>query len=85
MPGQVTPRSSAESGATGRVRHDEKITIYLSAEELVALEQAKLTLRAEHHLSADRGLIVRTAIAMALDQLESTPQRSELVRRLGGQ
>ena len=34
------------AGGSGRVRHDEKITVYVSRDELLALEQARLTLRA---------------------------------------
>src|SRR5690606_25369950 len=42
-----------------RVKHDTKITVYLSQQELLALEQARLTLRAEHDLRVDRGRLVR--------------------------
>jgi hypothetical protein len=71
-----------QSRGSGRVRHDEKITVYVSAEELLALEQARLTLRARHGLAVDRGRIVREAIAAALADLESGGGESELVRRL---
>jgi hypothetical protein len=37
-----------------RVKHDEKITVYISAEELLALESARLTLRGQHGVAADR-------------------------------
>jgi len=67
---------------SGRVRHDEKITVYVSADELLALEQARLTLRARHGLAVDRGRIVREAIAATLADLESGGGESELVRRL---
>jgi hypothetical protein len=70
------PRSS------GRVRHEEKITVYVSAEELLALEQARLTLRARHGMAVDRGRIVREAIAAMLADLEANADDSELVRRL---
>ena len=39
------------------MRHDEKITVYISKEELLALETARLTLRG-HGLAVDRGRIV---------------------------
>jgi hypothetical protein len=68
--------------STGRVRHDEKITVYVSQDELLALEQARLTLRARHGMAVDRGRIVREAIAAALAEFESTGGDSELVRRL---
>ena len=67
---------------TGRVRHTEKITVYVSVDELVALEQARLTLRARHELAVDRGRIVREAIAAALADLDARGDESELVRRL---
>ena len=69
-------------GTSGRVRHDEKITIYLSGEELLGLERARLLLRARHGVSVDRGRIVREAIAIALTDLDANGEASELVRRL---
>jgi hypothetical protein len=77
----ATDGSSARRGS-GRVRHDEKITVYVSAEELLALEQARLTLRARHGMAVDRGRIVREAIAAMLADLETGGEDSELVRRL---
>ncbi|MFC6358154.1 hypothetical protein [Luteococcus peritonei] len=73
-----------EPSATGRVRHDEKITVYVSSEELLGLEQARLQLRAQHGLRADRGRIVRAAVAIALAELAEHGADSELVRRLEG-
>jgi hypothetical protein len=67
---------------SGRIRHEEKITVYVSAEELVALEQARLTLRARYGMAVDRGRIVREAIAAMLADLEASADDSELVRRL---
>ena len=67
---------------SGRVRHDEKITVYVSQEELLALEQARLTLRAKHGMAVDRGRIVREAIAAALADLETNGGESDVVRRL---
>lgn len=67
---------------SGRVRHDDKITVYLSSEELLRLEQARLTLRSDHGLSVDRGRVVREAIAASLDDLEARGGDSEIVRRL---
>ncbi|SFD67550.1 hypothetical protein [Streptomyces aidingensis] len=67
---------------SGRERHDEKITVYVSAEELMDLEQARLVLRGEHGLAVDRGRIVREAVAVVLADLESRGEASILVRRL---
>jgi hypothetical protein len=68
---------------TGRQRHDSKITVYISADELLDLEQARLTLRAEHELAVDRGRIVREAVAAILADFEAHGPQSMLVRRLG--
>lgn len=65
-----------------RVKHDTKITVYLSQQELIALEQARLTLRAEHELRVDRGRLVREAIAVMLADLEASGAESVLARRL---
>lgn len=72
----------ASGRPTGREKHDEKITVYVSPEELVALEHARLDLRAVHGLAVDRGRIVREAIAVVLADLEAKGADSILVRRL---
>ncbi|MFW5417472.1 hypothetical protein J0910_12750 [Nocardiopsis sp. CNT-189] len=69
---------------SGRERHDEKITVYVSAAELLALEQTRLALRAEYGLSADRGRIVREAVGVLLADFEENGDTSLLVRRLSG-
>jgi hypothetical protein len=71
-----------ETPGTGRVKHEEKITVYVSAEELLALEQARLTLRAQHHLAVDRGRIVRAAVSLAMADLAKRGAKSDLVREL---
>lgn len=76
-----TPEEPGE--ASGRVRHDQKITVYLSTDELEALEDARIRLRREFGLSVDRGRIVRAAVAGGLSDLASDGQASDLVRRLG--
>ena len=81
-PVAAAANSSSDRRGSGRVRHDEKITVYVSAEELLALEQARLTLRARHGMAVDRGRIVREAIAALLADLEMSGDDSELVRRL---
>ena len=70
------PRSS------GRVRHEEKITVYVTADELVDLEHARLELRRSHRISSDRGRIVREAIAIVLADLKLNGEDSVLVDRL---
>ena len=54
----------------------------MSAEELVALEQARVNIRAQYGMAVDRGRIVREAIAAMLADLEASADDSELVRRL---
>jgi hypothetical protein len=75
-------RQVADRAPTGRERHEEKITVYCSAEELIDLETARLTLRAEHGMAVDRGRIVREAMAVVLADLEAKGEASILVRRL---
>ncbi|MFC8899751.1 hypothetical protein [Streptomyces cinereoruber] len=75
---------TASRRPSGRERHDEKITVYVSAEELMDLEHARLVLRGEHGLAVDRGRIVREAVAVVLADLESRGDASILVRRLRG-
>ena len=76
------PPAARKPRGSGRVRHEEKITVYVSHEELLALEQARLTLRAKHGMAVDRGRIVREAIAAALEDLEANGGESDVVRRL---
>ncbi|SEB66759.1 hypothetical protein [Streptomyces melanosporofaciens] len=83
--GQARRRArAANRRPSGRERHDEKITVYVSAEELMDLEHARLVLRGEHGLAVDRGRIVREAVAVVLADLESRGDASILVRRLRG-
>lgn len=81
-PGQRRARTPRRP--SGRERHDEKITVYVSAEELMDLEHARLVLRGEHGLAVDRGRVVREAVAVVLADLESRGEASILVRRLRG-
>ncbi|MEU9556581.1 hypothetical protein [Streptomyces fumanus] len=86
-PAAGAPRKRGRAAArrpSGRERHDEKITVYVSAEELMDLEHARLVLRGEHGLAVDRGRIVREAVAVVLADLETRGDASILVRRLRG-
>jgi hypothetical protein len=74
--------SSGSRRPTGREKHDEKITVYVSPQELVDLERARLSLRADHGLGVDRGRIVREALAVVIADLEAKGADSILVRRL---
>lgn len=68
--------------ASGRVRHDQKITVYLTAQELLDLEQARLRLRAEFDIAVDRGRIVREAVSELLQDLHERGPDATIVRRL---
>ena len=67
--------------ASGREAHSQKITVYLSADELLDLERARITLRARG-LPVDRGRLVREAIALLLADLDAGVESSMLARRL---
>jgi hypothetical protein len=67
---------------SGRVRHDEKMTVYVTSDELLDIEHARLVLRREHGLAVDRGRLVREALAMVLADLEAQGADSALVKRL---
>lgn len=84
---RTTPRrrvSSVDRSPSGRESHAEKITVYLSPEELFDLDQARLLLRGDLGLAADRGRIVRESIAIIIADLEAKGEQSILARRLRG-
>ncbi len=68
--------------ASGRVKHDEKMTVYLTSEELLALEQARLTLKKMLGRKIDRGRIVRAALEAALEDLDANGVDSDVFGRL---
>ncbi len=87
-PGHETPSASTTRAApgsrepSGRERHEEKITVYLSADELVLLDEAKYALYREQGLKVDRGRIVREAVAVVVGDLAAKGEASILARRL---
>jgi hypothetical protein len=76
------PGEDARRRPSGRVRHDEKITIYVTADELVDIEHARLELRRHQGLAVDRGRLVREAVSLILADLEEHGHDSLLVQRL---
>lgn len=82
-PDQTQPKEQAPL-ASGRVKHDHKITVYFSEDELNALEEANMLLRRSHGVRVDRGRLVRIAVALALRDLHAQGAESELVRELRG-
>jgi hypothetical protein len=83
---QETQQSDAEPATarkpSGRVRHDEKMTVYVTSDELLDLEHARLSLRRAQGLAVDRGRLVREAVALILADYEANGDDSVLVRRL---
>jgi hypothetical protein len=80
-PAVPSPATSDERQATGRERHDQKITVYLSATELLDLEHARLRLR-RFGFVLDRGRLVREAIAILLADLDARGKDSLVARRI---
>ena len=76
--------TSVDRSPSGREKHDEKITVYLSPDELFDIDQARLTLRGDLGLAVDRGRIVRESIAVIVADLEAKGDQSILARRLRG-
>ena len=82
-PASETARTAAASREpSGRERHEEKITVYLSADELVLLDEAKYALYRDQGLKVDRGRIVREAVAVVVGDLAAKGEASILARRL---
>jgi hypothetical protein len=82
QPRAETAAEIAARKSSGRVRHDEKMTVYVTADELLDIEHARLSLRRHQGLAVDRGRLVREAIAMAIEDLEVNGDDSVLVQRL---
>jgi hypothetical protein len=84
QPAEPSPDESSPGARkpSGRVRHDEKMTVYVTSDELLDLEHARLSLRRSHGLAVDRGRLVREAVALVLADLEEHGEDSALVRRL---
>lgn len=79
------PADSGQRTPSGRVRHDEKMTIYVTSDELLDIEHARLTLRRSLGVAVDRGRLVREAVALVLADFEANGDESVLVRRLTGE
>ena len=80
-PASALPVSIEQRQASGRESHSHKITVYLSESELLALERARLTLRS-YGIPADRGRLVREALAVLLADLDAKGADSLMARRL---
>jgi hypothetical protein len=73
-PARATPKKTP--------KHDEKVTFYCTGGDLMALETARLRLRADYGVAADRGRIVRAALSYVLEDFEARAEDSVLLRRL---
>ncbi len=82
VPAAAPDAPAPARAASGRVRHEEKMTVYVTSEELLDLEDARLALRRTHRIAVDRGRLVRAAVALALADLDEHGADSALVRRL---
>ena len=80
--GSEAADADARRKPSGRVKHDEKMTVYVTSDELLDLEQARLVLRRDHGLAVDRGRLVREAVALVLADLDENGLDSLLVQRL---
>ena len=78
----VEPEPEKPRAPSGRVRHDEKMTVYVTSDELLDLEHARLMLRRNHGLAVDRGRLVREAVAIALADFDENGDASVIVQRL---
>jgi hypothetical protein len=79
---QEKEAAAPSAGDRRTPRHQEKITFYCTSDDLMALERARLRLRAEHGVAADRGKIVRAALAYVLEDFEARSEDSLLLRKL---
>ena len=79
-PGEADP--TAGKKPSGRVRHDEKMTVYVTSDELLDIEHTRLMLRRANGLAVDRGRLVREALALVLADFDANGDDSALVRRL---
>jgi len=80
-PAAQVPVGADQRQASGREGHSHKITVYLSEAELLELERARLTLRG-YGIRADRGRLVREALAVLLGDLDAEGEESLMARRL---
>jgi hypothetical protein len=58
------------------------MTVYITSDELLDLEHARLALRRHHGVAVDRGRLVRAAVALALADLDENGEKSAIVQRL---
>ncbi len=79
---QVAPVVEVTPAARKAPKHDEKVTFYCTSEDLMSLEGTRLRLRSQFGVAADRGRIVRSALAYVLEDFEARGDDSVLLREL---
>lgn len=79
---EVAPDDTAPHGGSGRIKHDEKMTVYVTSQELFDIEQARIQLRRSLGRNVDRGRLVRAALAVALADLDERGADSDVAERL---
>jgi hypothetical protein len=82
---QVATPTSEGTEAAARPKapkHEEKITFYCTPEDLMSIERTRLELRADYGVTADRGRIVRAALAYVLEDFAARGEDSVLLRKL---
>jgi hypothetical protein len=82
VPDPAPEQETLATKPSGRIRHDEKVTVYVTSQELYDIEHARLSLRSKHGLAVDRGRLLREAVSLVLADLEAHGEDSALVRRL---
>ena len=76
-----SPAATPETGSKAP-KHEEKVTFYCTREDLMSLEKTRLSLRSDYGVGADRGKIVRAALAYVLEDFEARGDDSILLRQL---
>ena len=79
----TVPEQAPEEAPKAKApKHEEKITFYCTPDDLMAIERTRLELRAAYGVSADRGRIVRAAVAYVLEDFGARGEDSVLLRKL---
>jgi hypothetical protein len=84
-PAPAPSPAAADAGdrkPSGRVKHDAKMTVYITDDELMEIEHARLRLRRGQGIIVDRGRLVREALALVLAEYDAKGERSAIVKRL---
>jgi hypothetical protein len=69
--------------ASGRTGHAEKITVYLTPDELARLDKLVCHIRHDLGIKTDRGRVVREALGLIREDVHRGGGKSAVVKRLG--